>query len=106
MKRWFPLAFTLVLALWIASSIQVPADKSGTFAANEFGRLPIVANGRVQPLDTFARNSLLQLREKQTANLEPWKAWYEKPKMITATQWLMDMTLNPTVADTYPIIRI
>jgi ABC-type transport system involved in cytochrome c biogenesis permease subunit len=106
MKRWFPLALTLVLALWIAGSVRVPSDKPGTFAANEFGQLPIVANGRVQPLDTFARNSLLQLREKQKANLEPWKEWYQGPKMLTASQWLMDMTLNPAVADTHPVFRI
>lgn len=106
MKRWFPLAFTILLGLWVAGSIRVPKDKSGAFAVNEFGRLPVVANGRVQPLDTFARNSLLQLREKQKANLEPWKSWYENPKMLTASQWLMDMTMKPAVADTYPIIRI
>lgn len=105
MKRWFPIAFTLVLALWVAGSIRVPKEKS-EFAVNEFGRLPVVANGRVQPLDTFARNSLLQLREKQKANLEPWKSWYEGPKTLTASQWLMDMTMRQNVADTYPIIRI
>jgi hypothetical protein len=74
MKRWFPLGLTLFLGLWIAGSLRVPSDKPGSFAVNEFGRLPIVANGRVQPLDSFARNSLLQLREKQRANLEPWKS--------------------------------
>ena len=65
MKRWFPLVFTLIIGIWIAASLRVPADKPGTFAGNEFGRLPVVANGRGQPLDSFARNSLLQLREKQ-----------------------------------------
>jgi ABC-type transport system involved in cytochrome c biogenesis permease subunit len=106
MKRWFPLGLTLFLGLWIAGSLRVPSDKSGAFAVNEFGRLPVVANGRVQPLDSFARNSLLQLREKQRANLEPWKSWYEGPKMLSGTQWLLDMTMKPAVADTYPVIRI
>lgn len=106
MKRWFPLAFTIFLALWVAGSVRVPKDKPGKFAVNEFGRLPIVGNGRVQPLDTFARNSLLQLREKQKANLEPWKSWWQGPKTLTASEWLMDMTMKQAAADTYPVFRI
>jgi ABC-type transport system involved in cytochrome c biogenesis permease subunit len=106
MKRWFPLGLTLILALWVAGSIRVPSTKPDGFAVNEFGRLPIVSNGRFQPMDSFARNSLLQLREKQEANLEPWKAWYQSPKLISASQWLMDMMMKPSVADTYPVIRI
>ncbi|MEI9960250.1 MAG: hypothetical protein WDM76_03690 [Limisphaerales bacterium] len=57
---------------------------------------PIVFNGRVQPMDSLARNSLLQLREKQTLNLEPWKEWNEKPKIISATEWLANVTMNPS----------
>jgi ABC-type transport system involved in cytochrome c biogenesis permease subunit len=106
MKRWFPLGLTLFFGLWIAGALRVPSDKPGTFATNEFGRLPVVASGRVQPFDSFARNSLLQLREKQMANLEPWKSWYEHPKMLEASQWLMDMTMKQAVADTYPVFRI
>src|SRR4030095_10317600 len=96
----------LALSPWVAGLFRVPKDHSGTCAVNEFGRLPVVANGRVQPLDSFARNSLLQLREKQRANLEPWKSWYEGPKMLSGTKWLLDMTMKQAVADTYPVIRI
>ena len=41
----------------------------------EFGKLPVVANGRLKPMDSLARNSLLQIHEKQTLNTEPWKGW-------------------------------
>lgn len=106
MKKWLPILLTLVMAGWIGGSLRVPKDKDGEFAVQTFGQLPIVSGGRVQPIDSLARNSLLQLREKQTANLEPWKAWYSKPKIISGTEWLLAMTMNPSVADAWPVIRI
>jgi ABC-type transport system involved in cytochrome c biogenesis permease subunit len=106
MIRRLPLLFTAVLALWVAGSITVPKDKPDTFAINEWARLPVIANGRFQPLDSLARNSLLQLRDKQTLNTEPWKGDFEKPKIISAAEWLAEMTMNPAVADTRPVFRI
>ncbi len=103
MIRRLPLLLAAVLALWAAGSIRVPADKPDTFAVNEWARLPVVSNGRFQPLDSLARNSLLQLRDKQTLNAEPWA---DKAKMLTAAEWLMEMTMNPQLADTRPVFRI
>ena len=100
-----PLILTAILAAWVVSGLRAPSTKSDTFAVNEWGRLPVVANGRFQPLDSLARNSLLQLREKQTLNTEPWKT-SGSPKMLTASEWLMAMTMNPTSADAWPVFRI
>ena len=36
--------------------------KDKTFAYSEFAKLPLDSNGRVQPVDSLARNSLLQIR--------------------------------------------
>jgi len=105
MKR-LPLILSAILALWAISGVRVPKDKPDTFASNEWARLPVVSNGRYQPLDSLARNSLLQLRDKQKANLEPWKSWYQRPKTLSADEWLMEMTMNPQVADTRPVFRI
>jgi len=44
------------LALFVAEIIAVLVPKPGS----EFGRLPVLLNGRVQPFDSVARNSLLQ----------------------------------------------
>ena len=106
MKRWIPLIITLVFAAWIAGGLRVPADKPGALAVQQFGRLPVMSNGRFQPLDSLARNALLQLREKQTANLEPWKGWNEKPQIISATEWLMTMLMTPDAANEWPVFRI
>ncbi len=104
MKKKLPLIVTLVFAAWLLGSLRMPPDQE--FAFREFGRLPVMSNGRFQPLDSLARNSLLQLREKQTANLEPWKKWWQKPKIISATEWLVTVMTKPELADTWPVFRI
>ncbi len=93
-----------VMALWFFGKLQVPTDKD--FAFTKFGQLPVTANGRIAPMDSLARNSLLQLCEKQTLHLEPWKDWYEKQKSISAIEWLANAMMNPAVADDWPVFKI
>ena len=104
MKKWIPFILTAVMALWFAGQLRAPKEQGIHYA--DFGRLPLLFNGRLQPMDSLARNSLLQIREKQTANLEPWKAWNEKPKIIPAIEWLVTLTMNPGVADQWPVFRV
>ena len=103
-QKWFPATLMLVMALWFFGNLQAPKDK--TFAFQEFGRLPLTANGRVVPMDSLARNSLLAIREKQTVNTEPWKSWNEKPVILSATEWLANVMMNPAVADNWPVFRL
>ncbi len=104
MKKWLPIIVTLVMAGWFISTLQPAPDK--TFAFSQFGKLPILSNGRVQPMDSLARNSLLQIRGKQEANLEPWKGDFDKPQMISATEWLTTLMFDPATADQWPVIRV
>jgi ABC-type transport system involved in cytochrome c biogenesis permease subunit len=104
MKKWLPLILTVIMACWFVGTLRTPKDAD--FAYTEFGRIPVVFNGRVQPMDSLARNTLLQLREKQTANLEPWKGWNEKPKVIPAIEWLANVMMKPEAADEWPVFRI
>jgi ABC-type transport system involved in cytochrome c biogenesis permease subunit len=103
-QKWFPPLLMFVMALWFFGNLQAPKDK--TFAFTEFGQLPITANGRIEPLDSLARNALLQIREKQTLNVEPWKEWNQSPKIISATEWLANVMMNPAVADNWPVFRV
>ena len=102
--RWFPPFLMLVMALWFFGNLQAPKDKD--FAFGKFGQLPITANGRIEPLDSLARNALLEIREKQTLNAEPWKDWNQHPKIIPATEWLAYVMMDPAVADDWPVFRI
>jgi len=103
-QKWTPPMLMAIMALWFLGNLQAPKDKD--FAFSEFAQLPVTSNGRIVPMDSVARNALLELREKQTINLEPWKAWNEKPRIISATEWLANVMMNPTVADAWPVFRI
>ncbi len=103
-QKWLPPFLMFVMALWFFGNLQTPKDQD--FAYSEFARLPITSNGRIVPLDSLARNSLLAIREKQTLNTEPWKGWNEHPRFIPATEWLANVMMNPAVADEWPAFRI
>lgn len=98
MKQKLPWILVGALVLWFASSLRAPKDR--TFAASQFGQLPVIANGRLQPIDSLARNSLLQLREKQRIYLA------EEKRYLAATEWLMEMLMNPEVADNRRSFRV
>ncbi len=107
MKRWLPLFLAAVAAGWAFSAWRVPSGRTDRDAAiAEFGRLPIVFSGRVQPFDSLARNSLLQIRGKQSANYEPWKGVFEKPQTASATEWLLEVMCQPSLAHTRKVFRI
>jgi len=59
-------------------------------------------NGRFQPFDSVARNSLLQIRTKQTVPIEE----NEKSRTLTATDWLLEAMMKPEQADDRKIFRI
>ncbi len=82
--------------------------KDGEFHVREVGRLPVLLNGRIQPMDTMARNALLQIRSTGDVPLEQvpsWKFWHH-PKKLKATPWLLEVMTRPEVADTRPIFLI
>jgi len=104
MKIWVPIVLTLAMAAWFLGGLFTPPDQGFGFQA--FGRLPVIANGRLQPMNSLARNSLMEIRGKTTLNAEPWKGWNEKPIMISADEWLVNMLLNPEVANAWPVFRV
>ena len=59
----------------------------------------MLAAGRLKPLDTVARNSLVIIRGRQTLRLEDGET-------LSATRWLADMLFKPSVADRYPSFAI
>ena len=82
-------ASALLLAAWPAIK---PAPRSD-FDLEGFGRLPSLEGGRVKPIDTFARNTLLMIRSKSTVRVDG--------KSLSATRWLLDSAFKPETSDTY-----
>jgi cytochrome c-type biogenesis protein CcsB len=88
-------------------AVMMP-KKEGEYHVREFGRLPVLLNGRIQPFDSVARNSLLQIRSTGDVPLEEvpsWKFW-RHPKKLKSTEWLLEVMARPEVADTRPIFLI
>lgn len=90
MKKWLPWMLTAVFAAWILSALVPKKEK--VFHTREFGKLPVLLNGRIQPFDSVARNSLLQLRAKQSIALDGGKT-------LTAIEWLLEVMMKPEAAD-------
>jgi ABC-type transport system involved in cytochrome c biogenesis permease subunit len=97
MKKWIPLILVGALAGWVVTSLHQPPETG--FQTREFGKLPLLMDGRFQPFDSVARNSLLQIRTKQTVPLD-------NGQTLTATEWLLEVLMKPEQADDRKIFRI
>jgi cytochrome c-type biogenesis protein CcsB len=99
----------LFVALFGAEIVAVLAPKKdGEFHTREFGRLPVLMNGRIQPFDSVARNSLLQIRSTADVPLEEvpsWKFWHH-PTKLKSTDWLLELMFRPEQADERPVFLI
>src|ERR1043166_8934368 len=102
MKKYFPWILTGCFAAWVLSSLTPAPEKDG-FHVNQFGKLPVLLNGRVQPFDSVARNSLLSIHGTQT--VRPAKDATNK-KILTATEWLLETMTRPEDCDNRKIFRI
>jgi len=88
-------------------AVLLPRPEGG-LQVREFGRLPVLVAGRVQPFDSVARNALLQVRGTGDAPLEQvpsWKFW-RHPRKLKSSQWLLEVMTRPEIADTRPIFLI
>ena len=119
MKQRLPWIILGIFALWILSSLRGPKEAEGIDYVG-FGRIPVLLNGRIQPIDSVAMNALLQLRGTRKVPLEgnnangDWgnfrdirsegggmlteRNWYQfskHPKKLTATEWLMELMIKP-----------
>ena len=87
-----------VLALLLALVFALPAGKARGFDVSGFGNLPILEGGRIKPLDSLARNSLLVIHSRQGFRFEG--------RTIGPDEWLLDVVFRPQVADQQPIFVI
>src|SRR5438270_12266895 len=88
-------------------AVMLP-KKDGTYHLREFGRLPVLLNGRIQPFDSIARNSLLQIRSTGDVPLEEvpsWQFWHH-PKKLKSTEWLLEVMARREYADKRPMFLI
>ncbi len=92
MKKIIPWILVAVFAGWVLSALRPPPETG--FHTREFGQLPVLLNGRIQPLDSVARNTLLQIHQRQSVG------------ELSATAWLMETMMSPDAANRQNIFRI
>jgi len=96
MKRVLPWILAGLCLAWAGSSL-IPRS-SGGFDVNGFGRLPVLSNGRIQPFDSVAKNSLLEIRTRRSVRTTEGQ--------MPAMQWLLELMTQPDRADRRKVFRI
>ena len=69
------------------------------FDLEAFAELPVQVGGRIKPLDSVARNTLLILSGRQ-------KVVTDEGVTLSPIEWFLDLTMRPELADTYPVFKI
>src|SRR5450432_1373376 len=78
----------LIVGLTIAGVLAPLAqhDTRDGFEMQQFGRLPVLLNGRIKPLDTVARTSLLIIHGQQTLGTDH--------DTLSAIDWLAEVLMK------------
>ena len=97
MKKGLPWILAAIFGVWIFSDFRAPKPKDN-FDLAEFGRLPVLLGGRIQPFDSVARNALLSMSGKSAVRTAD-------KKIMSATDWLLEAMTRPDDADTRKIFR-
>ncbi len=93
--------FLLLLAGHWALAVGLAADgPNAAFNLQDFAKLPVVFNGRHQPIDSVARNSLVQMRDRYSLYDSTEK------RTVPAYEWFAEVAMNPDAADARRTFRI
>jgi len=99
MKRFLPGIILFLAVIWLAATWWPIQSARGRFDLSKFGKIPVLVGGRVKPLDTVARNSLLIIQGQQELRLGD-------GRHFSAMEWLADVLFNAPVADQYPVFLV
>jgi len=98
-KYSLPLILVTIFTGYFLSKARPALDEPGEMQIHRFGKLPVVYQGRIKPLDTLARNSLRVISDRQTfvdedGNRQP------------AIRWLLDVISGSEAARKHRVFRI
>ncbi len=100
MKRSISNALVVLFCIWFfQNGVKPPEEAATDLQLNAFAHLPVKFEGRKKPIDTFARNLLTVLSDKQSVK-------NEAGEKISATQWLLDTISGRPEAMDYAVFRI
>jgi ABC-type transport system involved in cytochrome c biogenesis permease subunit len=92
-------ALLVLLTLAVVAATWRAPRHSSRFDLKTFGEAPVLVNGRVKPLDTVARTTLLMLQGRQRVTTP-------EGARLTPPEWLLDVFFRPESADAYQVFEI
>jgi ABC-type transport system involved in cytochrome c biogenesis permease subunit len=99
-REWIvPACIVLALGVWVADKARPPVEKDHQQKFYQFGKIPVVYQGRAKPLDTLARNILRVLSDRQTFV-------DGEGRRQPAIRWLLDVMVKPTAAAEHKVFRV
>jgi len=101
MKKLQQLLPWIVLVLGIVyagQKIARPDKIDSKFDLNSFRQIPVSASGRTKPLDTVARNSLMNISGRQSIRTDDGK--------VSAIEWYIELITNPEESVQREVFRI
>lgn len=99
MKNWIPWTLFLLGCLIVLRPAPVPEPLGGGQTMESFAETPVLSGGRIQPLDSVARNSLRLLSGKSSF-VDPEGVRHE------AIRFLADLAFAPAQAASHRVFRI
>jgi ABC-type transport system involved in cytochrome c biogenesis permease subunit len=98
MSKRMPLLI-VIATLVCALSGLFPMAGGPPEAVTAFGRLPVLSGGRIEPLDSVARNTLLVIQGRQ-------RVVTAEGKELSPDEWLLDVFFRPDLADNYKVFVV
>ncbi len=93
-----PAVFCLLGLVLLASSWLPRSDLREPYDLATFGRLPVLHDGRVKPVDTAARAQLMRLMNRQSVTYEG--------RRLSAVEWYLTAMTDQQTATKIPVIRV
>jgi ABC-type transport system involved in cytochrome c biogenesis permease subunit len=97
-KKSLPWIIGVLFLVWVIAKM-IPVKEPPGFNIEEFGRLPVLVNGRVMPFDTLARLSLLAMNHHGTCTSS-------EGKTLSPCQWLLDVLMIPERSDAAKVFEV
>jgi len=98
MKKFLPWIISLLFLVWVIAKM-IPVKEPHGFHLDGFGRLPVLVNGRVMPMDTLARLSLFGMNHHGTCTTSD-------GKVLPPIRWLLDVLMMPEHADAAKVFEV
>ncbi|HSI35406.1 MAG TPA: cytochrome c biogenesis protein CcsA [Tepidisphaeraceae bacterium] len=101
-----PLSFLVLCLIYVVAHAR-PKPIAGSPAYDALSKAPVSFDGRVQPIDTLARNALKVLRGRESAlHMTAGPDGNRKETSIAPVPWLLDVVSGKSVARDYKTLEI